>query len=71
MTVTHNKALDDLFDAALGVQTLSIEATQALAEVGFKNWELGQAITLQMVGAMLACSGVEMSPQVRKETGGR
>lgn len=62
---------DGLFDAALGVQLLSVESLQALAEMGFRNWEAGYAITLEMVGAMLACSGVEMSPKQKQETGGR
>lgn len=55
--------VDDLFAAGRGVQIISIESVQALAEMGFKNWEAGYAISLEMVGAMLACSGVEMSPR--------
>lgn len=53
----------DFLAAALGTQTMTLEAAQALAEIGFKNWELGCAISLEALDAMLFCSGVETFPR--------
>lgn len=50
----------DGLELAHGTQQLLTIATTELAIQGFERWSLLQSISMEMVGAMLACSGQEV-----------